>query len=62
MEKIDYAFLIATSLIMGFLIGGLFVSSVSKTTPEQFEIAKRSCVQVEYVEGSNFKCKTIEGD
>jgi len=47
-------------LVVGFMIFfSLGKSMAPGVTPQQWEIAKQSCVEIEYVWSDNYRCKTI---
>ena len=53
-------------IMMGFLFGMLTVMGLSAllpkyaTYPKDYEVAVKSCVQLEWVRGDEFKCKPIK--
>ena len=50
--------MLPVSLITGVIIGAGAVETNVK--PEQFDKAKKSCVEIEWVSPFDFKCKTID--
>lgn len=52
---------IIAGLAIGFMIFFPFGLSMARgVTPQQWQIAKQSCVEIEYVWSDNYRCKTIE--